>query len=43
MKATIYLQKKGIKSKEDVLSTYSIVSEIVDYNIKTNQKQQKIS
>ena len=30
MKATIYLQKKGIKSKEDVLSTYSIVSEIVD-------------
>ena len=41
MKATIYLQKKGIKSKEDVLSTYSIVSEIVDYNIKNESKTTK--
>ena len=41
MKATIYLQKKGIKSKEDVLSTYSIVSEIVDHNIKNESKTTK--
>ena len=41
IKATIYLQKKGIKSKEDVLSTYSIVSEIVDYNIKNESKTTK--
>ena len=41
MKVTIYLQKKGIKSKEDVLSTYSIVSEIVDYNIKNESKTTK--
>jgi len=41
MKATIYLQKKGKKSKEDVLSTYSIVSEIVDYNIKNESKTTK--
>ena len=41
MKATIYLQKKGIKSKEDVLSAYSIVSEIVDYNIKNESKTTK--
>ena len=38
MKVTIYLQKKGLKSKEDVLSAYSIVSEIVDYNIKNESK-----
>ena len=41
LKVTIYLQKKGIKSKEDVLSTYSIVSEIVDYNIKNESKTTK--
>lgn len=41
MKATIHLQKKGIKSKEDVLSTYSVVSEIVDYNIKNKSKTTK--
>ena len=41
MKAIIHLQKKGIKSKEDVLSTYSIVSEIVDYNIKNESKTTK--
>lgn len=41
MKVTIYLQKKGLKSKEDVLSAYSIVSEIVDYNIKNESKTTK--
>ena len=41
MKAIIHLQKKGIKSKEDVLSAYSIVSEIVDYNIKNQSKTTK--
>tara|TARA_B100000900_G_scaffold1303_1_gene1134 strand:+ start:2776 stop:4080 length:1305 start_codon:yes stop_codon:yes gene_type:complete len=41
MKATIYLQKKGKKSKEDVLSAYSLVSEIVDYNIKNQSKTTK--
>ena len=41
MKATIYLQKKGKKSKEDVLSAYSLVSEIVDYNIKNESKTTK--
>ena len=41
MKVTIYLQKKGVKSKEDVLSAYSIVSEIVDYNIKNESKTTK--
>ena len=41
MKAIIHLQKKGIKSKEDVLSTYSVVSEIVDYNIKNKSKTTK--
>ena len=41
MKAIIHLQKKGIKSKEDVLSAYSIVSEIVDYNIKNESKTTK--
>ena len=41
MKVTIHLQKKGIKSKKDLLSTYSIVSEIVDYNIKNESKTTK--
>ena len=41
MKAIIHLQKKGIKSKEDVMSTYSVVSEIVDYNIKNKSKTTK--
>ena len=41
MKAIIHLQKKGIKSKEDVLSAYSVVSEIVDYNIKNQSKTTK--
>ena len=41
MKAIIHLQKKGIKSKEDVLSTYSVISEIVDYNIKNKSKTTK--
>ncbi len=38
MKATVNLQKQGIKSEVDVLDAYARVSEIIDYNIVNKSK-----
>ena len=41
MRTIVYLEKKGIKTKDDVLSAYSRVSSIMSYNISNNTKQKK--
>ena len=41
MKAMVNLEKKGDKTKADVLEAYDIVSEIIDYNIVNESKSTK--
>ena len=38
MKAVVNLEKSGIKTKSDVLSVYSTISDIIDYNIVNESK-----
>lgn len=41
MKAMVNLEKSGAKQPSDVLEAYSIVSEIIDYNIENESKSTK--
>lgn len=41
MKAMVNLEKTGLKEKSDVLEAYSLVSEIIDYNIMNESKSTK--
>lgn len=41
MKAIVNLEKSGVKTKEDVLNAYAVVSEIIDYNIVNETKMAK--
>ena len=38
MKAIVNLEKSGIKAKSDVIEAYSVVSEVIDYNIVNETK-----
>ena len=38
MKAIVNLEKSGIKAKPDVIEAYSVVSEVIDYNIVNETK-----
>jgi len=41
MKAMVYLQKNGEKTKQDVLNAYARISEVIDYNIVNESKVTK--
>ena len=41
MRTIVYLEKKGTKTKDDVLSAYSRASSIMSYNISNNTSQKK--
>ncbi len=38
MKAIVNLEKSGVKAKSDVIEAYSVVSEVIDYNIVNETK-----
>jgi hypothetical protein len=38
MKAIVNLEKSGVKEKSDVIEAYSVVSEVIDYNIVNETK-----